>query len=86
MPPADERATGGALRDGARVMVRAGRPTLEELAALVAALDAADGGDADGQRRRPVGGPAWRRAARLEGAGAGRLATPADLAQAESWP
>ncbi len=86
MPPADERASGGALRNGARVMVRAGRPTPEELAALVAALDAPDGGDASGERRRPVGGPAWQRAARLEAAGAGRLATPGDLAQAESWP
>lgn len=84
MPPADERANGGALRDGARVVVRTGQPTREEVAALVAALDATDGGDASGKRHRPVGGPAWQRAARLEAAGVGRLATPADLAQAES--
>lgn len=85
MPPVDERATDGALRNGARVVVRAGQPTPEELAALVAVLDASGGGHAGGERRRPVVGPAWQRAARLEAAGAGRLATPADLAQAEPW-
>lgn len=83
MPSADERASGGALRHGARVVVRAGQPTPEELAALVAALDASAAGQAD-ERRRPVSGPAWQRAARLEAAGVGRLATPADLAQAEA--
>lgn len=83
LPPADERASGGALRDGARVVVRAGQPTPEELAALVVALDASDAAQA-GERRRPVSGPAWQRAARLEAAGVGRPATPADLTQAES--
>lgn len=66
------------LRDGARVAVTAGNPTPEEVAAVLAALDAAR--RVDEASRRPEGTPAWLRAARREAVG-GRLmtASPADL-------
>lgn len=72
-PPSDDDA--GVLRDGTHVAVRHGTPTHAELAALVAALDAGDGGHPPAPGR-----PAWQRAARLEGSGrVPRVAAPSDL-------
>lgn len=66
------------LRDGARVAVTAGNPTAEEVAAVLAALDASR--RMDEVSPRPEGTSAWLRAARRE-AVEGRLlaASPADL-------
>lgn len=86
MSHADDASDGGALRDGTRLVVRAGQPTADEIAALIAAVDTARDGSAQGGEQRRAGRPsAWQRAARLEAAGAGRLATPADL-ERESRP
>ena len=55
-------------------VVAGGAPTPEELAALVVALTPTGGGAP--ARRGPV---PWRRAAMLEGVGARRPTSPADL-------
>lgn len=69
----------GALGDGARLAVRAGRPTPEELAALVIALDLHGSGRRATAADTRAAQPAWQRAARWEGAGLGPLATRGDV-------
>ncbi|MDP8969687.1 MAG: hypothetical protein M3N52_04160 [Actinomycetota bacterium] len=64
------------LRSGTRLRVT-GRPTREQLTAAVVAIDQATAAD-----RATTGAPArpaWLRAARAEGVGGGRVATPTDL-------
>jgi MoxR-like ATPase len=65
------------LADGSRLRV-GGAPGPEELAAVVAALDAAArADDVEGAaNRRPSG---WQRAARAEAVGAGRFRSAADV-------
>jgi len=78
--PASGRQGRAALAPGTRLRVDTGRPSPEELAAVVIAVDAAEA--CPPARRVGAGGddrPAWQRAARLEAAGVGRLATPSDL-------
>lgn len=62
------------LRDGTRIVV-SGSPTLEEVAAVIAALDGALQRD-DG-RARPRSG--WREAARREAVGGRLVRSRADL-------
>lgn len=64
------------LADGTRIRV-AGSPSAEEIAAVVAALDAAAVQDA-ASRRHPRR-PAWQYAGRLEAVGGRIVRTPADL-------
>jgi hypothetical protein len=78
--PASGRQGRAALAPGTRLRVDTGQPSPEELAAVVIAVDAAEARPP--ARRVGAGGddrPAWQRAARLEAAGVGRLATPSDL-------
>lgn len=73
---ANAQATAG-LADGTRIVVRAGGPTREELAALVLALDDAARRDRAAEQR-PAPSP-WRRAALIEGLGSRQVASPADM-------
>jgi hypothetical protein len=66
------------LGTGARIEVRSGSPTPEDIAALVLALDHVTVADAAVRRRAPRA-PAWVRAARREAMGSAPMASPADL-------
>lgn len=69
--------TAHGLADGTRVAVVAGHPTAAEVAAAIAALDAAR--RADTRAAQPRRRPAWVRAARREAVEGRLVASPADL-------
>jgi hypothetical protein len=70
------------LPDGTRVRIRGARPRPAQVAALLLALDLARAADAPA---RPTA-PAWRWAARLEGANPLQVRAPADLEAARRNP
>ncbi len=67
---------------GTRLRVLRGNPTLQEMVAVVLAVDVADAEDAEAPRPTP----AWRIAARLESVGHGSVVAASDLEAARRRP